>query len=135
MKRLRLQWSRLWKFSFVGLAGAGLQLISAYLLTKYAHLRGVLAAPLAVEIAVLHNFIWHQRFTWRDRNTNGRPQQLVRLWRFQFGNGLISIFGNTLLIYCFVERLNAPILPATMAAIALCSLLNFLLADRWVYGN
>ena len=38
---------------------------------------------MAVEIAVIHNFLWHERFTWADRPA-GRPMQsLVRLAKVQ----------------------------------------------------
>lgn len=125
--------SPLGRFGLVGLLGAGLQLLSLYLLTKGLHLRQVVAAPMAVEIAVLHNFLWHERFTWRERKVTGLASRAIRLWRFHAANGFVSLFGNTLLIYCFVERLKLPVLPSTIGAIGLCSLLNFLLADRWVF--
>jgi putative flippase GtrA len=97
------------------------------------HLRDLLAAPLAVELALLHNFAWHERFTWRDRSLKNLSQRAIRLWRFHLANGLVSLLGNTLVIYCLVERLKAPVLPSAAAAIALCALANFLLADRWVF--
>ncbi len=61
------------------------------------------------------------------------PELALRLWRFHAGNGLVSLAGNAILMYCLVERLKAPILPAAIGAIVLCSLANFLIADRWVY--
>jgi putative flippase GtrA len=128
-----LQLSRFGRFGLVGLLGAALQLISLYLLTKCVHLRATAATPLAVEIAILHNFVWHQRFTWSDRSVHSLPQRFIRLCRFQAGNGLLSLFGNTLLIYGLGERLKFPVLPSSIAAILLCSLLNFVVADRWVY--
>lgn len=126
-------WPHFCRFTLVGLLGAGVQLSCIYLLTKCLIARAVCAAPLAVEIALLHNFIWHERFTWRDRNIGGFAQRNIRLWRFHAGNGFISLFGNTVVIYFLVDRLKAPVLPSTIAAIALCALLNFLIADRWVY--
>jgi putative flippase GtrA len=92
------------------------------------------AAPLAVEVAVLHNFFWHERFTWPDRRGTGIRQLAARLWRFHAGNGLISLAGNTALLYVLVDRLHAPVLPSAIAAIAICSLANFVVADRWVYA-
>jgi putative flippase GtrA len=59
----------------------------------------------------------------------------LRLWRFHAGNGLVSLAGNTALMYCLVERLKAPVLPAAMGAIVICSLANFLIADRWVFRH
>ena len=120
---------RFGKFSLVGLLGAGLQLLLFHFLTKRVQLPALLATPIAVEITVLHNFAWHERFTWRDRgHTSFR-----RLCHFHASNALISLVGNTALTYCFTEWLRAPALLSAIAAIAVCAPANFLLADRWVY--
>lgn len=125
--------ARLGKFNLVGLLGAALQLLLLYVLTRCFHMSTVAATPVAVEIVVLHNFAWHERFTWRDRQLKSTRQRTARLWRFHAGNGLTSLLGNTVLAYCLVERLKAPVLPSAMGAIVVCSLINFLVADRWVY--
>jgi putative flippase GtrA len=88
-----------------------------------------------VEIAVLHNFIWHERFTWRDRAPAGPSQIVFRLCRFHAANGLISVCGNTAVTYALVERLHAPAPLAAAAAIVCCMPLNFLFADRWVFAT
>ena len=80
---------------------------------------------------MLHNFVWHERFTWPD--CRSRQQTLLRLWRFQAGNGLVSLLGNTTLMYLLVDRLRASISLSAIAAIGICSVANFLIADRWVY--
>lgn len=135
MKRAWSRVSRFGKFSLVGLLGAVLQLMLLSLLTKLFRVPVLAATPLAVELVLLHNFVWHERFTWSDRRFKSIRQRITRLWRFQAGNGLASVLGNTLIIYCLVERCKAPVLPSAMGAIALCSLMNFFLADRWVYAS
>lgn len=121
---------RFGKFALVGTLGAAMQLVVFALLVRFFHLPGVAAAPVAVEIVVLHNFCWHERFTWRDRILRHRA---ARLCRFHVTNGAVSLAGNTALIYLLVHRFGSPPLPAAVAAIALCAPANFALADRWVY--
>ncbi|HEY5175988.1 MAG TPA: GtrA family protein [Terriglobales bacterium] len=125
--------ARLGKFNLVGLLGAALQLLLLDVLTKCFHMPVLAATPVAVEIVVLHNFAWHEGFTWRDRQLKSVRQRTVRLWRFHASNGLTSLLGNTVLAYFLVERPNAPVLPSAIGAILFCSLINFLVADRWVY--
>ncbi len=125
--------ARLGKFNLVGLLGAALQLFLLYGLTKCLHMSAVAATPVAVEIVVLHNFAWHERFTWRDRQLKSIRQRTARLWRFHAGNGLTSLLGNTVVVYFLVGRLNAPVMPSVVGAILFCSLINFFVADRWVY--
>lgn len=125
---------RFGKFNLVALIGAALQVALMELLTKCLGLPIVAATPLAVELTLLHNFFWHERFTWRDRTTAGLRPARTRLWRFHLANGAVSLCGNTLLMFCFVDRFRIPVVPATLGAIILCGLVNFQLADGWVYA-
>ena len=124
-------WLRFGKFNLVGIAGAAVQLSLIALLTKSFDLRAGLAAAIAVEVAILHNFAWHERFTWRDRTADSSP--LVRLLRFHAANGTVSLIGNAVLVDLFVERCGFPVVLSGLAAILICALVNFRLADRWVY--
>jgi putative flippase GtrA len=93
----------------------------------------LVATALAVEIAVLHNFVWHERFTWRDR-PGGRRERLLRLLRFHLGNGAVSIVGNLGLMWLLVSRFHMKrILVANAIAIGVCSFLNFALGEWFVF--
>jgi len=126
---------RLAKFGMVGLLGAVMQVAVFDLLLHCAHFGSVAAAPLAVEAAILHNFFWHERFTWRDRESAGLRQRGIRLGRFHLANGLVSLASNTLLAWWLIEWLEVPAWPSQVLTIALCAPFNFLLADRWVYSG
>ena len=125
--------SRFGRYSLVGFIGAILQLMLVCVLTKSFGVLSTVATLVAVEITILHNFTWHEHFTWGNRGPKSSRRLALRLWRFHAGNGLVSLAGNTMLMYCLVERLQAPVLPAAMGAIVFCSLVNFLIADRWVF--
>jgi putative flippase GtrA len=129
-----VQCVRFGKFTLAGALGAALQVLVFDLLIRWLHLPGAVAAAIGVETALLNNFLWHERFTWRDRGAPGLLPRALRLWRFHAANGLVSLAGNTALAYCLVERLKVPALPSAAAAIAVCAPVNFWLADRWVYG-
>jgi putative flippase GtrA len=126
--------ARFGRFNLVGVLGAALQVLLLDLLMKGCRMPAVAAMPIAVEIVVLHNFLWHERFTWRDRSLAGLRQRAFRLLRFHFSNGLISLVGNTVLMYCLVGLLKLPAHPSALVAITSCAPFNFLLADCWVYG-
>jgi putative flippase GtrA len=124
-----LRWLR---FNAIGLVGVGVQLLFLHLLVR-AHLGYLAATAVAVESALLHNFAWHQRYTWADRPSDDLYDVLGRLLRFHLSNGTVSIFGNVLLMRWLVGALTMPVLPADFAAIALCSSINFVLGDRFVF--
>lgn len=129
------RFARFGRFNLIGALGAGLQIVVFDLLMNCFRIPEVAAAAIAVETVLLHNFFWHERFTWRERRLHGLRQRSIRLWRFHCSNGLISLVGNTAVTYGLVEGLKSPALPATVAAIAVCAPVNFLMADRWVYGR
>jgi putative flippase GtrA len=118
------------KFNLVGMIGFAVQSVALVLLVKGTRLDPVEAAPLAVEIAVLHNFFWRSRFTWRTRGDVGMARRLIL---FHAGNGMVSLAGNAFLIWLLVDLGRAPLLLANCAAVALCSVVNFIIGDRIVF--
>ena len=122
-------WVRWMKFNAVGGMGILLQLGVLAFLTEALRVPYLVATAIVVEAAILHNFIWHERFTWADRK--GR-HQLGRLLRFNATTGVFSILGNMLFTKLLVDA-GMRHLPANIGAIALCSIINFLLNDRVVF--
>ena len=120
--------TRRWlKFSAVGLIGVGVQLAVLATLTKFG-LNYLLATAVAVEIALLHNYAWHRRWTWADREARSG-----RLLRFHLANGLVSLISNLVWMRVLTGVLGVPAVPANLAAITVTSLLNFVLGERWVF--
>jgi len=120
------------KFALVGAIGVVVQLAALEALTGLG-LHYLLATGVAVEAAVLHNFMWHQRFTWRDRGGSRLAETGVRLLRFHLSNGALSILGSLLLMRWFVGQFGMNVLMANLLTIAACSVGNFLASDRWVF--
>lgn len=121
------------KFNLVGGIGIIVQLAALAVLTHGAHLDYLIATALAVECAVLHNFAWHERFTWSDRASIGLRQVLARLLRFNCTTGAVSIGGNLLFMRLLAGQAHLPPLVANLISIAACSIINFLVNDRVVF--
>jgi putative flippase GtrA len=123
-------------FNAVGVLGAAVQVASLAALVHLAHLDYLVATAIAVEAAVLHNFVWHRRWTWRDREQGGHGGSWwVSLGRFHLANGLVSIAGNLALMAVLVSALHVPPVAANALAILVCSVVNFTLGERWVFAS
>lgn len=123
------------KFNVVGVLGFALQSVALLVFTHAAlGINYLVATAGAVELAVLNNFIWHQRWTWKHRPCSSRRETLRRLAKFNITNGLLSIAANLALMNVLVGRLGIPIAVANLVSVAACALLNFLLADRIAFG-
>lgn len=126
---------RVWvKFNTVGLLGMAFQLLALGILKGGLGLNYLAATIIAVESAVLHNFVWHERWTWLERTKRNASGVLGRLFRFHMANGLISIIGNLALMWLLVSRLHLHYLLANVTAIGACAILNFLASDRLVFS-
>ncbi|MBV9086071.1 MAG: GtrA family protein [Acidobacteriaceae bacterium] len=123
------------KFNLVGAIGIAVQLATLEALTAGLHLQYLLSTALAVEAAVLHNFFWHEHYTWSDRRHPGWARVLARLLRFNATTGAISIAGNLLLTSVFAGAAHLPLLLANILSIATCSLANFLVSDLLVFQD
>jgi len=97
------------------------------------HLSYLPATALAVEAAVVHNFLWHERYTWADRVQPSWRKSLPRLLRFNLTTGGVSIVGNLALMRLMVGLWHVNYLVANSVAIVLCSLVNFLVSEQWVF--
>jgi len=122
-------------FNLVGAIGIVVQLTSLMILTGGFGLAYLPATAIAVEAAVIHNFVWHERWTWSDR-TRSLPGGLwQRILYFHCTNGTVSIAGNLLFMRLFVERLGLNYLAANALAIALCSVANFIAGNCFVFRS
>jgi len=143
--------SRTARFAWVGVGGFVVQSLALQALATVG-LPYPLATALAVEAAILHNFLWHTRWTWADRlvpreaglkacsyESVGSCEsacghvRLNRFLRFNGATALISIAGNVALMAVFVGWLHWPLLLANLLAVLALSVLNFLSADRLVF--
>lgn len=117
------------KFSAVGIIGTGVQVAVLTILLRFS-VHYLIATALAVEAAVLHNFAWHRYWTWA-----GREKRHGRLLRFHLSNGLISLISNLLWMRVLTGSLHIPAIPANIVAVAATSIVNFALADQWVFSK
>jgi putative flippase GtrA len=193
------------KFNLVGAVGILVQFGVLFLLKSVLHFNYLAATALAVEVAVVHNFFWHERYTWADRpqtsrdgNPSGakaksfpsslfavltrgatqkrasptcttearakpkskaagksarsrqtnmdtliqkcaarelRSSRVARFVRFNLTTGLVSIGGNLGMMRVMVGRVHMNYLVANGIAIVVCSLVNFVVSDGWVFGE
>jgi putative flippase GtrA len=124
---------RWWKFNLVGTMGMVLQLVSLALINRWTGGHYLCASAAAIELALLHNFVWHLHYTWRDRRNDSAL--LSQLLRFHLSNGLVSMLGNLALMRILVHEAHLPVLASNSIAILSCSILNFCLGDLWAFAE
>lgn len=121
------------KFNLVGTIGIVVQLAVLALLTHGFGMNYLIATAFAVETAILHNFVWHERYTWAGRGGGSARALVGRLVRFHAGNGVVSLLGNLVLMRILVGAFGVPAMLANVIAIAACGLLNFAIGEWLVF--
>ncbi|MBV9180939.1 MAG: GtrA family protein [Acidobacteria bacterium] len=120
------------KFNGVGAVGFALQLSVLAMARAGLGLNYLWATALAVEAALLHNFFWHEKITWRDRESS---QRLKRLIRFHLANGAISLVGNVAFMRLLAGTLMLNYLAVNVVSTLVCSLANFYAGDLFVFAR
>ncbi len=118
------------RFNAVGATGVAVQTITLFALLRMTGLHYLAATAIAVEASVLNNFIWHRKWTWADRR---RSSVAALLLRFHLTSGAMSLAGNLILMWVLVGRVGLNATLANAATIAVCSIVNFALSDRFVF--
>jgi putative flippase GtrA len=131
---------RFLRFNVVGALGVVVQLSAVAILVGGLGVHYLVATAIAIEMAVLHNFFWHLRWTWAAQSEPGpgnapRAQRHVffRCVAFHAGNGLVSMLGSMALMPMLVDWIHLHYLLANLAAICVTGLMNFFLGDRVIF--
>jgi putative flippase GtrA len=125
-----LRWG---KFNLVGAMGMGLQLALLALFNRWTAGHYLYASAAAIEFTLLHNFVWHLHYTWRDRRDGAT--QLRQFVRFHLSNGFVSMLGNLTLMRLLVHEARLPLLVSNVIAIVCCSVANFCLGNKWAFAG
>jgi len=123
---------RYWKFNLVGAMGMAVQLAALALFNRAFAGHYLYATAAAIELALVHNFVWHLHYTWRDRRD--RAALLTQFIRFHLSNGLVSMLGNLLLMRILVHEAHIPLLVSNSIAILCCSIVNFCMGNHWAFA-
>jgi putative flippase GtrA len=123
---------RFGKFSLVGTMGTAIQLGALALFSHWMPGHYLYATAAAIELTLVHNFLWHSRYTWGDRPGTAR---IRRFLRFHVSSGSISMLGNLALMRILVGEAHVPVLVSNLVAVVSCSIPNFLLGNNWVFAG
>ena len=129
-------WSRFLRFNAVGALGVAVQLSLVWLVASVLGASAILATTIGVAGAVGHNFLWHRRWTWADRNQARSTLRTAEAFaKFALANGAVSLIGNVIATVVVARTLGAGPLIANVIGIVCCGLLNFRASDRMVFTN
>jgi putative flippase GtrA len=116
------------RFLLVGGTGVLVNNIALFVLYQLLGLPLLVASPLAVELAIAHNFVWNDRWTFHQARLS--VQRFVKF-------NLVSSAGlviTTATIWLLVHHVGAHYLLANLAGISLATTSNFVVNREWTWG-
>ena len=123
---------RFLKFGLVGLSGVLVNEGLLWLLTENFGLYYLLSAAIAVETAIVTNFILNDIWTFRDRRTPGNKSLLGRGLKFN----LVSLGGlgiNIAILWTITEVVGISYIISNLIGIAGATLWNFTINTLWTW--
>ena len=121
------------RFNAIGVMGVGVQLLVLVLLRRYFQLNPFVATFFAIQCALIHNFLWHQRWTWSGNRSAGKKAAFRRFLRFTSSSGTISTVGTLGFTALLVQAVNLPYVVCNLMAIGACNIANFLFSHTFVF--
>ena len=129
---MRIDFRRWGIFNLVGIGGFALQIGTIALLTRGFGWRAFTATAVSLELAALHNFIGHNRFTWNDRPACSPREWGRRYVRFELAKTTSLAISFALTMIVLATTRLAPEAANTIAVLV-CALPNYLLSERLVF--
>ncbi|WP_064456028.1 GtrA family protein [Streptomyces hygroscopicus] len=116
------------RFALVGGGGVLVNTVVLYALYHWAGLPLLAASSIAVELAVVHNYLLNDRWTFKVRNPSHR--------RFiKFNVSVLGGLGVNVLIVWTLVRSGMHVLLANCLGITAAFAVNFASSTGWVWGR
>jgi dolichol-phosphate mannosyltransferase len=118
------------KFCVVGTTGVFVNMGVYIFLTRIARIIIEVAAPIAIEIAILSNFTFNYLWTFRKRNT--KTSLINKLYRFHIVS-LCAGLTNYIVLLFLVRIFNTWDILANLIGIAVGTIVNYSMNSLWTW--
>jgi len=122
---------RFFKFCLVGASGVIVNMSLLWALTDKFGIFYLYSSAIAIETAILTNFLLNEHWTWRDRNVGSKLKRLITY----NGVSLGGLTVNMTVLWLLTTLLGLYYLVSNLGGIASATLFNFLLNDRWTWQD
>ena len=120
------------KYSLVGVSGVFVNLGLYLFLTRYYEISEVVAPLIAIESAMISNFILNNFWTFGKRITQSRIR--VKFIKFHLVSGLSALINYSVFLILFLVFGLFDIL-ANLIGIGLAAIVNYLINSNWTWKN
>jgi putative flippase GtrA len=113
--------------------GTGVNTLCLYLFKGILYIPIIPASLLAIEIAIIHNFIWLRFWAWSDRGEAKRPPFLKQLLLYNVATGIVDLTVNVSILWLLYKFFGIHYLLANIAGMLMGPFIKFWLNDKIVF--
>jgi putative flippase GtrA len=119
-------WGKAPRFAVVGVSGVVVNMLALHLLYGIVGMTLLLASPLSAELAIVHNYLLNDRWTF-----HGGSPSLTRFAIFNL-SALMALLVNVVVVWALVAW-GPHYLVANLAGIGAGAALNFGVSAGWIW--
>lgn len=119
---------RLMKFGIVGVSGVVVNQGMLMLLREITPFSLEVRSPIAIEVAIISNFILNNYWTWKDRKVDSKVGIAFRFLMFNLSSGGTAFFFNYLPLLFMVHTMHLHEDMSNIIGIVLAAGFNFLIS-------
>jgi putative flippase GtrA len=132
VQRHAAQFRELACFGIVGSSGTIVNSVVLWVLVHSCGLPVALASLLATEVAIIHNFVLHDHWTFRAHRTHGSwIERLVRFHSVSLGGLILTVC----VVWLATAAAHIRLIPANLLASAIVMVWNYIGNRRWTWGR
>ncbi|MBD3345780.1 MAG: hypothetical protein GF401_12025 [Chitinivibrionales bacterium] len=122
------------KFGIVGGSGVIVNAGILRILTKWAEIDYKISAIIAIETAIISNFLLNYFWTWQDRRHSSQISFLSSFWKFNLSCGMVALAVNWGILVFFTEFINLYYEISNLIGIGCGTVANYLLSHYWAFA-
>ena len=119
------------KFMAVAWLGMVVNTGCLYLFKGVLGIRLIPASMMAIEIAIIHNFIWFRSWTWRDREH--QPPFFRQLIKFNLATGAVDFSANIAVLWSLSTFFGVHYLLANVLGMIAPPFIKFWLNEKLIF--
>lgn len=128
IKQIIKKYNKFIKFCFVGASGVVINLGLLYILTEFASWYYLVSSAFAIEVSIISNFLLNNWWTWKKK----KKGFISRFFKFNLVS-LIALVMNMSILFFFTEIIGLWYILSNLIGIAIATIVNFSLNDRWTF--
>ncbi len=125
--------SKIIKFGLVGISGVGVNQGILWLLVEQVSLDYKIASIIAIECAIISNFMLNNLWTWQEIRCKSWGQYGTRLLKFNLSSGITALLFNWLTLILLTEYVGIHYLIANIMGIVCAAFFNFIISHYWTF--